>query len=261
MKNEKKPYDSTELTIPKSHLEKFGIHDPGQVVELAKEVNKYVKDQQLSTVIQQKQYVLVEGWQFAAGLLGLTGKVVSFENKSDYEPVEFKWTVKGKNGQTFQKSHKTKGYKYFATAQFVRHIEKQDGSSQEMVMSQGYAMCSNEEVKKHTFDEYSILSMAQTRALGKSARMSFAFLIKAAGYEPTPAEEMEDVHEAEQQASEQPLPEDIDNTIYTFTESQQLADWANEQKEYHKNLTFTTKVRDQIKKLKDGEVAAAKKSQ
>ena len=55
--------------------------------------------------------------------------------------------------------------------------------------------CSNEEQKKHTFDEYAIESMAQTRAEGKAWRMLLAWMMKAAGFEQTPAEEMEEQKE------------------------------------------------------------------
>ena len=39
-------------------------------------------------------------------------------------------------------------------------------------------------------DEYAILSMAQTRAIGKAFRNLIGWVIKMAGYESTPAEEM-----------------------------------------------------------------------
>jgi len=38
------------------------------------------------------------------------------------------------------------------------------------VIGRGYAICSNREDKKKTFDEYAIMSMAQTRAIGKAYR-------------------------------------------------------------------------------------------
>lgn len=42
----------------------------------------------------------------------------------------------------------------------------------------------------HQKEEHQIYSMAQTRAMGKAYRMAFSWIIKLAGYEPTPAEEM-----------------------------------------------------------------------
>ena len=49
-------------------------------------------------------------------------------------------------------------------------------------------------------DEQSIYSMAQTRAMGKAYRMAFSWIIKLAGYSPTPAEEMRELELAEKKA-------------------------------------------------------------
>jgi hypothetical protein len=56
-------------------------------------------------------------------------------------------------------------------------------------MGRGIAICSNKEAIKRNFEEYAIASMAQTRAEGKAYRMLLSWLISAAGYETTPAEE------------------------------------------------------------------------
>ena len=60
-------------------------------------------------------------------------------------------------------------------------------------MSNGFAVCSSEEFakKKAGFEEYAVLSMAQTRAISKGYRNIIGWVIKLSGYEPTPAEEME----------------------------------------------------------------------
>lgn len=238
--NKVQPFVAQEVGLSPTMMKTLNISDPEMVVKLAKEVKRYVDSQGLSVKIQGSNYVMVEGWQFAGSLFGLMGKAVSYDNKSIYEPIEFTWNAQDWNTkQWVQKKHNAKGtYKYFAEAVMVNAEGREVGK--------GFAMCSNEEVKKHTFDEYAILSMAQTRAIGKAARMSLSFLIKAAGYEPTPAEEMvdEDVQEAQLKKTE--LPEDIDNQIYVFTEAQDLADWANEQTKYHRNFNFLDKVKKQI---------------
>jgi hypothetical protein len=59
------------------------------------------------------------------------------------------------------------------------------------LVATGVALCSNFERSKKGFDEYAILSMAQTRAIGKAYRNLLAWLMKAAGFEATPAEEMD----------------------------------------------------------------------
>ncbi len=55
----------------------------------------------------------------------------------------------------------------------------------------GYAVCSTKENGKRNYQEFAICSMAQTRAIGKAYRNMLAWIIRAAGYEPTPAEEMD----------------------------------------------------------------------
>ncbi len=50
------------------------------------------------------------------------------------------------------------------------------------LVSVGIAICSNKEGSKKFFDEYAILSMAQTRAVGKAFRNQLAWLMKAAGF-------------------------------------------------------------------------------
>jgi hypothetical protein len=65
-------------------------------------------------------------------------------------------------------------------------ILKKDGS----VVSSGFAICSQAENKKSGFDEYAILSMAQTRAIGKAFRNMIGWVMKLEGYEATPAEEI-----------------------------------------------------------------------
>jgi hypothetical protein len=74
--------------------------------------------------------------------------------------------------------------KYWATCE-VRNI------TTNQVVSIGHAICSNKERTKRTFDEYAICSMAQTRAEGKAYRLLLGWLMKAAGFEATPAEEMD----------------------------------------------------------------------
>ena len=59
------------------------------------------------------------------------------------------------------------------------------------IIGSGIAICTNKEKGKQYFEEYAIASMAQTRAIGKAYRNAFGWLMKLAGYEATPAEEMD----------------------------------------------------------------------
>lgn len=138
----------------------YQIAQPLQVVQMAKVLKKHIVDQQLYTPIANKNYAHVEGWQFAGGLLGLFPRVVSVENLSS--GTETKWRAD------------------------VEIVDLKTGN----IISRGFAICSNKESRKKSFDEYAVLSMAQTRAIGKAYRNIIGWVMKLAGYETTPSEEM-----------------------------------------------------------------------
>lgn len=138
-------------------IKSYDISKPEQISKMANVVKAYVVKNNLYAQIAGKNYVLVEGWQFAGGLMGLFPKIVKVE-----------LIAPGK---------------WLAQADIIL---KKDGS----VVSSGFAICSQAENKKSGFDEYAILSMAQTRAIGKAFRNMIGWVMKLAGYEATPAEEI-----------------------------------------------------------------------
>ncbi len=73
------------------------------------------------------------------------------------------------------------------------------------VVGVGYAICSSKEALKKSFDEYAILSMAQTRSISKAYRNKIGFIMKLAGFQATPAEEMHKVNEVPQEGSSEPI--------------------------------------------------------
>lgn len=145
---------SNELTV-------LDIGKPEQALQVATVLQKFVKDKNLTANIKGKQYPLVEAWQFAGSQLGLYPVLTEVKDLSSGQESKFSAWVE------------------------VRKI------SDDKVMSRGFAICSNKEGSKRTFDEYAICSMAQTRAEGKAYRMLLSWLMKAAGFEATPAEEMD----------------------------------------------------------------------
>ena len=90
--------DQTSI-IPASEiqLKNLNINSPEAMVEVAKEVARYVNSNALSVQIQSKPYVMVEGWQFTAGLLGLVGMVDEITNESSYKEKTFKWKITWNN--------------------------------------------------------------------------------------------------------------------------------------------------------------------
>ena len=131
------------------------------MLSLSNELKRFVKDAHLVSNIKGKDYCNVEAWQMAGASLGLFPIITDIKDLS-------------KEGEI----------KYMATCEVRSYQDNK-------LVSVGVAICSNKEGSKKYFDEYAILSMAQTRAVGKAFRNQLAWLMKAAGFEATPAEEMD----------------------------------------------------------------------
>lgn len=150
-----------EITI-KENYSPTKIKD---MTAMATVLKNHVVKHKLYTNIKGKNYAHVEGWQFAGGLMGLFPKVSKVENLSTDKELKWKADVEIVDMKT------------------------------EKVMANGFALCSNKEAIKKNFDEYAVLSMAQTRAIGKAYRNLIGWVMKLAGYEGTPSEEMRKVDE------------------------------------------------------------------
>lgn len=147
--------------------EQVELTSPSQILEFATSLKSMIVNNKLFTNIKGKNYVNVEGWQIAGAFLGVFPVVEKVEELQP-KPGEYKYRAEV---SLRNKEDKTVGY--------------------------GVAICSNREPGKTRFDEYAVASMAQTRAVGKAFRMNIGWLLKVAGYETTPAEEMDAVQEAQ----------------------------------------------------------------
>lgn len=123
--------------------------------EMAGELARVIRSQSLATRIQGREYVQVEGWTTLATMLGVTAREVQTTEADGI---------------------------YTAVVELVRMA---DGA----VISRASAEC-GEEKPWNTRPRYARRSMAQTRATGKACRLAFSWVMRLAGYEPTPAEEM-----------------------------------------------------------------------
>lgn len=158
---------STELTKPV-----YDIVNKDSMLGLSNELSRLIVEKKLTTNIKGKNYVNVEGWMFCGSALGLNPVIT--------EVIDL--TRRGTEPGQVE-------LKYMAKCE-VRNI------TTGQLVATGIAICSSFEHSKKGFDEYAILSMAQTRAIGKAYRNLLAWLMKAAGFEATPAEEMDFVTEA-----------------------------------------------------------------
>lgn len=154
--------ENNQLTKPV-----YDIVNKDSMLGLSNELSRLIVEKKLTTNIQGKNYVNVEGWMFCGSALGLNPVITEVTDltRRGTEPGQVE-------------------IKYMAKCE-VRNI------TTGQLVATGVAICSNFEHSKKRFDEYAILSMAQTRAIGKAYRNLLAWLMKAAGFEATPAEEMD----------------------------------------------------------------------
>jgi hypothetical protein len=139
----------------------FDLGKPAQAIEVAAILQRFVKEKKLTANIKGKDYPMVEAWAFAGSQLGLYPVLQFVQDLSDANQI-----------------------KYLAEVNVFRY-------SDNMMVGKGIAVCSNKEANKRQWDEYAICSMAQTRATGKAFRNLLSWIMKAAGFEATPAEEMD----------------------------------------------------------------------
>lgn len=151
-----------------TNIIQYDLSKPAQTLELAKLLSRFITERNLTTNIQGKPYVNVEGWAFAGSQLGLLPILTNLTDLSKEPEIKYKAEIE------------------------LRRI------SDDKLMGRGFAICSNKERTKKNFEEYAIASMAQTRAEGKAFRMLLSWLMKAAGFETTPTEEMIDTPDADE---------------------------------------------------------------
>lgn len=148
--------------MEKRVIESYDIANSSETLHLAQDLAKFIQENKLFHNIQGKAYVNVEGWQYAGARLGIL-PIIEELRRIESEGGELKYQAEVK----------------------LMNLRSQQ------VVGSGFAICSNKEFGKKAYQEFAIASMAQTRAIGKAYRNILAWIIRAAGYEPTPAEEMD----------------------------------------------------------------------
>jgi hypothetical protein len=144
------------------HLGSVAVAGPEEVVEVAAQAANILADvirrQGLAVSIRGREYVRVDGWATAAALLGLMAREASVMRHPDgtWEAV-------------------------------VEVVRLRDGA----VVGRGSAIVGPDEPTWAERPEYARRSMAITRAAGKAFRLALSWVMCLAGYETTPAEEIE----------------------------------------------------------------------
>ena len=140
---------------------------PEVVLEEARRAAKALADvlanKPKKCVINGEQFLQFEDWQTLGRFYGVTAAARTTEY------VEFGDTVG-----------------FAATAEALLVV-----NGQSIKISSAEAMCLNDEWKWQDKPLYQLKSMAQTRACAKTLRNVLAWVVVLAGYQPTPAEEMD----------------------------------------------------------------------
>lgn len=160
-------------------LGSLAVQDPKEMIhraaQLADALAEIIHQQKLYTVIKGKKHVWVEGWTTMGAMLGVN-------------PIE----------EFCDPTPDGKGYK--AKVKLVRLFDGQQVGGASAICKQGEkGWADNEDFATH--------SKAITRATGKAFRLSFAWIMKLAGFEATPAAELfeSDGSEEEQDIAEKEL--------------------------------------------------------
>lgn len=171
--------ESESAIVPANEVKlgSLSISNPKELVaratELASALAEIIHKQQLYSVIgrgaQAKKYVKCEGWTTMGAMLG----VVPSEDYCRRLPEDKGFEAK------------------------VRLIRVSDGAE----VGSASAECTHDEANWLERDSYSLRSMALTRATSKAFRLSFSWIVKLAGFEPTPSEEMMQIDGSEQAAA------------------------------------------------------------
>ena len=142
-------------------LNLFGGASPVEVVhqtaQIADALADVLKKKKLYATIQSKNYVTVEGWTLLGSMLGVFPVCV--------------WTKELGDGQGWEARVEAR---------------TRDGA----VVGAAEAECRRSERSWANRDSYALRSMAQTRATSKALRQPLGFVVKLAGYESTPSEEI-----------------------------------------------------------------------
>lgn len=181
-------HEDTEVTAlevrQETSLNLFGASDAVAVIERATEVanalTHVINDKHLYKEIRSKKgdtkkHVLVEGWTLLGSMLGVFPHTV--------------WTRK-------------LPLEDFPSGAWEARVEAVTRSGD--VVSAAESMCSRDEDKWKTRDDYALRSMAATRATAKALRLALGFVVSLAGFEATPAEELPDDSPG-RRAPEQPI--------------------------------------------------------
>lgn len=166
---------ATEL-VPTGGVALLGPDDAAAMKRasaLANDLKRFVESQDLVKSIGNSDHLEVGAWQWIGGVLNVRPITGDPERVILEDPTDNTYDI---------------GY----VCKTVLHDI--NGNP----IGSGTGRCFRSEENWEDAEEYAIASMSETRSIGKAFRNSFGFIAKAAGFDPTPAEEMSGVPAAAQ---------------------------------------------------------------
>lgn len=158
----------------------FQEQDPDALIERAERIAArlidIVEKQELYTSIGKNKHVHFEGWQILGAFMGGIMPHTEWVHYVESPRHKGVW-----------------GYEARATARYMG-----------LDVAAAEAACWSSESKWAGKEEFEVRSMAQTRACAKALSMALRWVMKLAGYEGTPAEEMDGAHRRATQSGRQP---------------------------------------------------------
>lgn len=135
-----------------------------RMTDVADAMKDAIEARGMFAVINQRKYVLAEGWSLVGAMVGVFPRPRAVDELRDAEGalVGFRATV---------------------------DLVTRDGG----VCGGAVALCTRDEAQWSDRDWNQIASMAQTRATAKAYRSTLGFIMPMAGYAATPAEEMDGI--------------------------------------------------------------------
>ena len=161
--------DWTAVVVREEQVQSLLVGSPGdrviQATQIANALAPVITDKHLYTDIGGKRHVWFEGWATLGALVGVFP--ITVETREDAEGAWARVEARTLSGA---------------------------------VVGAAEALCSRDEPGKYgkpgrwaDAPRYAVLSMAQTRAGSKALRMPLGFIMQLAGFQATPAEEMDGV--------------------------------------------------------------------
>lgn len=254
------------MTKKNTQLQVLNLNSPSEIMGFSRTLREYITQNKLSVRIQGSEYAMTDGWKFAGanfGIVPIVGEPVKISNDGMIATILFR-----KETKVYGNQSKTVDVPFFASINESRVAEfESDKVSKKLIIDyyaykcsceliridtekkvgSGWATCSNLELKKVTFDEYAICSMSQTRSIGKSFRNLMGYVMKSAGYEPTPSEETDNVGTGQSNISTEPDAAEVLSNIELMTNQKELKAYYEQLSgglQQNKNIRSAFKVRE-----------------